>query len=176
MDYSENVLRAAAREAVHLWVFTPSKQWNTSLELVQLGDHLVRVGYTGVLDRWRFVQPVARDARVWARARLIPRDLRVRRTTEGEIARALWGFYRWHSTAVHLSTNQHHHCAALSIHVAFLPLCRNCGTLAGRWCSSCNLHSRVSQWQNAVCSTRDGPTEEPCVHCLRNKHGQILKL
>lgn len=176
-DHTRNVVSACSREVVHLWVWTSRKQWRKDPELIHLTNFMIRKGYVGKLDRWNSLRPLARQARVWARIHLLPRDYRAQRTTESEVARALFGFDCWKNSAIQCLqsiTALEHNSIPMMIEITFLPFCRGCGHPTGGWCSTCPIYDRHGSWQSAWCSMCDGPAEA-CVHCLCRKQGSIMK-
>ena len=186
--WAKDILEAFKTDPIALWVWQPADAWRHSHGLIMLVDLLVRSGLHPILHRWKFLKDAARRKRVWARPQCIPSALRKARTTEGEVARGLYCFAQWRASILHqmcdLTSNLffwhegnfEESPPEPSRVLMLLPPCRNCGTPTGRWCESCRLYGRNEMWEQALCSKCDGPTEDPCVHCLRDVHGTVIKL
>ena len=158
---------AASFEVGFLWVYLASSEWKFSVALIWFRDCLIRRGCSHLLHRWRALRVTDAARRPWARLHLLPRDLRLQRSADGEVARALTCFSDW----------QGHLLFTLGQGTPFVfsPGCCNCGTSTERWCDSCRGFGRSRSEQVALCSECDGPTEEPCIHCLRFKRGDRWK-
>ena len=76
---------AASFEVSFLWVYLASAKWKFSVALIWFRDCLIRRGCSHLLHRWRALRVTDAARRPWARLHLLPRDLRLQRSADGEV-------------------------------------------------------------------------------------------
>ena len=122
--------------------------------------YLRLVGLGALVKYWnKCLRERAGRVRVWARVQLLSKKLRYRRSTEGQIARAIWAFFRW---AEIWKGGRWNLC----------PPCTSCGEPTGCFCDSCAGNSRYFG-DNSLCTECDRKNDV-CILCFRGTQGGFL--